>query len=86
MRNSLTVIILSFNEEKHIERCLGNISQIADRILLVDSFSTDRTCKIAQSLGANMIQNPWVDHAIQFNWALDNLPIETEWTMRFDCD
>ena len=84
--NSLTVIILTFNEEIHIARCINNLKQVADKILVIDSFSTDKTIEIAKSLGADVYQNSWVNHSVQFNWALNNCPIETQWTMRMDCD
>jgi glycosyltransferase involved in cell wall biosynthesis len=52
----------------------------------MDSYSTDRTIEIAQSLGAKVFANPWVNYATQFNWALDNLPIRGDWVMRLDAD
>lgn len=82
----ITVIILTYNEEKHIERCIGNVKGIAKEIFVVDSFSTDNTLNLAEKLGANVFQNPFVNQAIQFNWALDNLPIRTTWILRLDAD
>ncbi|WP_018343024.1 glycosyltransferase family 2 protein [Cytophaga aurantiaca] len=84
--NSITVIILTFNEEKHIARCISNLNKIASKIFIIDSYSTDKTVEIARSLGAEVYENPWVNYASQFNWALENCPIETTWTMRMDCD
>ena len=83
---SLTAIILTFNEEKHIERCIRNIQQVAGRILVVDSYSTDQTVEIARSLGAEVFQNPFIHQAQQFQWALDNIPISSDWIMRMDAD
>lgn len=82
----LTVIILTFNEEIHIERCLKSAFQIACQVFVVDSFSTDRTITIATSLGAIVRQHEFKNHAVQLTWALENLPIETEWVMRLDAD
>jgi glycosyltransferase involved in cell wall biosynthesis len=83
----LSVVILTFNEEIHIRRCIENIKPIAKEIFIVDSFSTDKTVEIAQSLGANVYQNKWLgNQAIQFNWALSNLPIQTKWVLRLDAD
>jgi len=84
--NSLSVIILTYNEEKHIARCIENIKKVASKIFVIDSYSTDRTVEIAKSLGAEVYQNPFVNHSIQFNWALENCLIDTAWTMRMDCD
>ncbi|PWV49847.1 glycosyltransferase family 2 protein [Chitinophaga sp. S165] len=87
MSNSLTVIILSYNEEKHITRCIQNLKRITDNIIIVDSMSTDRTVEIATALGARVVQRAWPgNHSDQFNWALDNCNITTTWTMRMDSD
>jgi glycosyltransferase involved in cell wall biosynthesis len=56
------------------------------RICVVDSFSTDETEKIANHMGADFFKNPWTNHATQFNWALDNCNITSEWVMRIDAD
>ena len=84
--NSLSAIILTYNEEKHIERCIRSLLPVCSSIHIIDSFSTDRTVEIAQSLGARVYQNPWVNYADQFNWALDNLQLQSEWLMRMDAD
>ena len=83
----LSVIILTYNEELHIQRCIENILPIAKNIFVVDSFSTDKTVEIAQSLGAEVYQNKWENnYAKQFNWGLTNLPITTKWVLRLDAD
>lgn len=83
----ITVIILTFNEEKHIERCITSLRDIAETVFLVDCFSTDRTVEIAREKGAVVIQREWPgNQASQFNWALQNLPIESEWVFRLDAD
>lgn len=84
--NSISVIILTHNEEKHVMRCIQNLKRIASKIYVIDSFSTDNTVSIAKSLGAEVYQNAWVNYSTQFNWALQNCPIDTDWTMRMDCD
>ena len=53
-KGSIAVIILAFNEENHIERCIENVKQFASEIFVVDSFSTDKTREIAQNLGADV--------------------------------
>jgi glycosyltransferase involved in cell wall biosynthesis len=84
--SDLTIVILTLNEEKHIERCLASAFQVARRVLVVDSFSTDQTVTIAQLLGAQVWQHEFKNHAAQLAWALENLPIDTEWVMRVDAD
>ncbi len=82
----LTIVILTFNEEKHIERCINSIKELSTDIVVIDSFSNDQTVSIAKSLGARVYQNPWVNHAVQFQWGLDNTDIKSEWIMRLDAD
>lgn len=83
----LSVIILTYNEEIHIRRCLENVKPIAKKIFVVGSFSTDKTKEIALSLGAEVVEHAWPgNQAEQFNWALDNLPISTQWVLRLDAD
>lgn len=83
---NLSVIILTFNESLHIERCIKSLQPFAQNIFLVDSYSTDSTVEIAEKLGARVYQNPWVNYANQLNWGIDNLPIDTQWVMRMDAD
>lgn len=85
-KTSLTVVILTYNEELHLERCIRSVSAVAERIVVVDSYSTDGTLEIAQSLGAEVFQNPFVHQAQQFQWALDNILVSSEWVMRMDAD
>ena len=84
----LSVIILTFNEELHIARCIENCKKYAKKIFIIDSFSTDRTIDIAQAIdGVTILQHKWENcHAKQFNWGLDNAPIDTEWVLRLDAD
>lgn len=85
-KNDLSVIVLTFNEQKHIKRCLESITEISEKIYIVDSGSSDDTIQIAESFGVNICHNKWVNYANQLNWAIQNLPIETQWIMRIDCD
>lgn len=83
---SITVVILTKDEQRHIARAIGSVQGFADRIYVVDSGSTDGTIKIAQDLGATVLSNPWKNYATQFNWALDQLPEGTDWVLRLDAD
>ncbi len=82
----ISVLILTYNEEKHIKRCIKSLLPLTNRIFVVDSYSTDNTVEIAESLGAKIYQNKWKNYASQFQWGLDNCPINTEWVMRMDAD
>ncbi|MEX5686811.1 glycosyltransferase family 2 protein [Pseudomonas silesiensis] len=82
----LSVIILTHNEERHLERAIKSIATIASEIFVIDSFSNDRTIEIATSLGAVVLQNKFINYAKQFQWGLDNAPIKCKWVMRLDAD
>ena len=83
----ITAIILTYNEEVHIRRCLENVKQFAKRIIIVDCFSKDKTCEIAKEMGAEVIQHEWPgNQAEQVNWLIDNVSINTKWILRLDAD
>lgn len=82
----ITVIILTKNEEANIETCVKSAWQIAKRVIVVDSGSIDNTLDIAQDCGAETYFHEWQGHAKQFNWALDNCNLNTEWIFRLDAD
>lgn len=84
----LSVIILTYNEEIHIRRCLENICPIAKKVIVVDSPSTDSTVAICHEFdNVEVVVHKYPgNQAEQFNWAIDNLAIETEWVLRLDAD
>ncbi|WP_336984551.1 glycosyltransferase family 2 protein [Acinetobacter soli] len=86
MTASLAVVILTYNEEMHIERAIKSVQSIASEIFVIDSGSKDATVKIAQKNGATVLYHPFINQAKQFNWALDNAPITASWIMRLDAD
>jgi glycosyltransferase involved in cell wall biosynthesis len=84
--NLLTAIILTYNEEIHIERCLQSLLLVADRVVVVDSFSTDNTVEIAKSFGAKVFQRKWKNYSEQFAWGMSQCDPDTKWLMRIDAD
>lgn len=82
----ISVLILSFNEERHIERAIASVRGVARKVFVVDSFSKDRTVELATRAGATVLEHAYVSYSPQFNWGLDNAGIDTEWTMRLDAD
>lgn len=82
----LTTIILTFDEEKNIANAINSVKNLSKRIVVVDSYSTDKTVEIAESLGAEVIQHPFENQAKQFIYAINNLTINTQWIMRLDAD
>ncbi len=82
----LTVVILTLNEERHIDRAIASVAGIARDILIVDSGSTDRTVPLAEAAGARVLHHRFVNYSQQFQWALDNGDLRTAWVMRLDAD
>lgn len=83
----ISAVILTFNESKHIERCIKSILPCVDHIYICDSFSTDNTLSIVNQFEKVTVkQNQWINYATQFNYALENFDIKTDWVMRIDAD
>ena len=66
----LSVVIITFNEEQNIGRCIDSVKNIADEIIVLDSLSTDKTVEIAESKGARVIPQPFLGYIQQKNKAL----------------
>ncbi len=71
--SKLSVVIIANNEEENIGRCIASVEGLADEIIMVDSFSTDKTCEIAHNLGARVIQHTFEGHIEQKNWAREQV-------------
>ena len=86
MPADLTAIILTKDEEINIEDCIKSIKDITKRIIVIDSYSSDKTVFIAKSLGVEVYQHKFENHAKQFMYALETTDIDTVWTLRIDAD
>ncbi|MGR9099990.1 MAG: glycosyltransferase family 2 protein [Gammaproteobacteria bacterium] len=82
----IVAVILTFNEERHLPRCLASLKGIVNEALVVDCHSTDGTERVAAEYGAKFVKNDWVNHAVQFNWGLDQLDDDVDWVFRIDAD
>lgn len=84
----ISVIILTYNEEIHIRRCIESVHSFVKSIFIIDSYSTDRTLQIAGEYEkVTILENKWENnYAIQFNWGLRNADIHTRWIFRLDAD
>jgi glycosyltransferase involved in cell wall biosynthesis len=85
-RPLLSVIILTYNEEVNLPACLESLKGLDCEIFVVDSGSSDATVEIAQAFAARVFEHPFESHARQWNWALQNLPISTDWILGLDAD
>lgn len=80
----LSVVIIAFNEERNIGRCIDSVSGIADEVLVVDSGSTDATKAICESKGARVIEHAFEGHIEQKNYAASQA--SNEWVLSLDAD
>jgi glycosyltransferase involved in cell wall biosynthesis len=86
MITNLSIIVLTHNEDIHLERLLDNLLKLTSNIYVVDSYSTDGTLSILEAKNINYNQNVFVNHSKQINYAIDTNPYQTTWTMRIDAD
>ncbi len=81
-----TAIVMTKNEEKNIEDCLKSMKGFAKRCVVVDCGSSDKTAELAKKNGADVYVHEFEYYAKQFNWAIENCDIDTEWIIRLDAD
>lgn len=66
----ISAVIITYNEEKYIGQCLASLKGVADEIIVVDSYSTDKTREICENTGAKVIFHPFEGYIEQKNWAM----------------
>jgi glycosyltransferase involved in cell wall biosynthesis len=85
----LSVLVVTRNEERNVERCLLSVHGWADQVFVIDSESSDRTTEIACRYADSVVELPY-DHTRIipwiFQWALDNLPLRNEWVLILEAD
>jgi glycosyltransferase involved in cell wall biosynthesis len=81
----VTVVVLTRDEEANIARCLGSVAW-ADQAVVVDSGSADKTVPIARSLGAQVVQQPWLGFSAQREFALRVPEVRNDWIYFVDAD
>ena len=84
MAEKLSAVIITFNEEKNIARCLDSLEGVVDEIVVVDSFSKDNTKQICLDRGARFIENPFEGHIEQKNFAM--MQAENDYVLSLDAD
>ena len=85
-QSDITMIILTFNEEAHIGRCINSVKDVVREIIIVDSYSSDNTLKICKKLNVRVYQNKFISYGKQVNWVLKNINIKSKWIFRIDAD
>ncbi|MFB6212837.1 MAG: glycosyltransferase family 2 protein [Candidatus Magasanikbacteria bacterium] len=82
----ITAIVLTYNEEVNLSHCLSNLKPHVDEIIVVDSYSEDKTVEIAEEYTDKVVQHEFENQAQQFNWALESQDIKNEWIFWIDAD
>lgn len=85
LKNKFSIVILTYNEEDTLQSCLDSIKW-CDDIVVIDSYSDDKTCEIAVKFGARVFQNRFTDFAQQRNFANDTVSFKHEWVFHLDAD
>lgn len=80
----ISATIITFNEEKNIERCLKSLVGVVDEIVVVDSLSKDKTKEICAGFSVTYIENPFEGHIQQKNFAIDCAA--HDWILSLDAD
>lgn len=81
----ISAIILTFNEENDLPQCLESLDWTNQNFVL-DSGSTDTTCEIAERMGAKVYHNEFRGFGQQRSWAIDHIPVKTDWILFIDAD
>ncbi len=81
---ALSAVIITYNEEKYIGRCLASLQGVADEIVVVDSYSTDRTREICEAQGCRVILHSFEGYIEQKNWAMAQA--HHDWILSLDGD
>ncbi len=81
----VTAMIFTLNEEVNLPACLDSLGW-CDEVVVIDSFSNDRTERIARDAGTVFAQHEFLGFGSQRNWALANVPLRNEWILILDAD
>src|SRR4051812_39586709 len=81
----VSILILTLNEERNLPECLGSVGWARD-VVVLDSYSSDRTIDIARERGARVVQRRFDNWAAHQNWAMENIEFANRWVFYIDAD
>jgi glycosyltransferase involved in cell wall biosynthesis len=82
---SVSILLLTLNEEMNLPACLASVDW-SDDIVVLDSYSTDKTCEIAHRFGARVIQRVFDNWSSHQNWSMEHIPFKHKWVFYLDAD
>ncbi len=85
LKNNFSVLILSYNEEIDIKDCIKSVS-VSDDIVVLDSFSTDKTKQYTTNLNIRFFERKFDDYSNQRNYGLHNIQFKNKYVLLLDAD
>ncbi|MDB9882257.1 glycosyltransferase family 2 protein [Bacteroidia bacterium] len=82
--SKISAVIITLNEEDYIEECIQSLMPVVDEVVVVDSYSTDKTKEICKNLGVEWYEHKWMGYADTKNWA--NYQASNDWVLAIDAD
>lgn len=86
MSENVSIVAITLNEEHHLQEFIENAKKLTTKIFILDSFSSDKTVEIAINNEIFIGQRKFTNFGDQWNFAINNLPIKTEWIIKLDPD
>ena len=83
---SISIIAITFNEGHYLKDFIINAKKLTNKIFIVDSYSSDDTVDIAITENINIVQRKFINFSDQWNFAINNLPYNTDWVLKLDPD
>ena len=84
-RKSVSIFILTLNEESNLADCINSVKW-SDDVVVLDSYSSDRTVEIARQHGARVVQRKFDNWSAHQNWAMENIKFAHDWVFYLDAD
>ena len=84
--SSIAVLVMTYNEEENLPFLLENVKDWTDEIIILDSFSNDKTIEIAKKYNCKIFYRKFDDFSKQRKFLLNNIPIESSWLIVLDAD
>ncbi|MBT63394.1 MAG: glycosyl transferase family 2 [Puniceicoccaceae bacterium] len=85
MLPDISIFILTLNEEQNVDICLESVRDFDD-VVVLDSFSSDKTVELAEAKGARVVQRKFDNWAAHQNWAMANIEFKHKWVFYLDAD
>ena len=82
----ISIYILTYNEQVDIAECIESVINLSDEVIVVDSYSSDRTVEIASHYPVKVVQHEFESHGKQRTWMLKNIPTKNKWVYILEAD